>query len=119
MAVENPCISCGACCAYFRVSFYWSEAVSGGGSVPDELTMQVSPHLSCMQGTAQKPSRCTALLGDVGSAVRCTIYENRSSTCRNFNTHDAAGNVNCDCSKARAYHGLPPLEPLLPSRKSA
>ncbi|HBP8873638.1 TPA: YkgJ family cysteine cluster protein, partial [Escherichia coli] len=22
----NPCMRCGACCAFFRVSFYWAEA---------------------------------------------------------------------------------------------
>ncbi|EEX7666747.1 YkgJ family cysteine cluster protein, partial [Escherichia coli] len=22
----NPCMTCGACCAFFRVSFYWAEA---------------------------------------------------------------------------------------------
>ena len=22
----NPCLSCGACCAFYRASFYWSEA---------------------------------------------------------------------------------------------
>ncbi|EFG2122847.1 YkgJ family cysteine cluster protein, partial [Escherichia coli] len=21
----NPCMTCGACCAFFRVSFYWAE----------------------------------------------------------------------------------------------
>lgn len=31
---NNPCVSCGACCAYFRVSFYWAESESGGGTVP-------------------------------------------------------------------------------------
>ncbi|MLR39642.1 YkgJ family cysteine cluster protein, partial [Salmonella enterica subsp. enterica] len=25
MSVLNPCMTCGACCAYFRVSFYWAE----------------------------------------------------------------------------------------------
>ncbi|EJT1381768.1 TPA: YkgJ family cysteine cluster protein, partial [Escherichia coli] len=20
----NPCMTCGACCAFFRVSFYWA-----------------------------------------------------------------------------------------------
>ena len=25
-AMWNPCITCGACCAYFRASFYWTEA---------------------------------------------------------------------------------------------
>ncbi|MEA7465220.1 YkgJ family cysteine cluster protein, partial [Salmonella enterica subsp. enterica serovar Lubbock] len=24
MSVLNPCMTCGACCAYFRVSFYWA-----------------------------------------------------------------------------------------------
>ncbi|THB82127.1 YkgJ family cysteine cluster protein, partial [Pantoea allii] len=23
--ISNPCVSCGACCAHFRVSFYWAE----------------------------------------------------------------------------------------------
>ena len=22
----HPCLTCGACCAHFRVSFHWSEA---------------------------------------------------------------------------------------------
>ncbi|MBB8903342.1 YkgJ family cysteine cluster protein, partial [Escherichia coli] len=26
MSDLNPCITCGACCAFFRVSFYWAEA---------------------------------------------------------------------------------------------
>ncbi|HCB0868544.1 TPA: YkgJ family cysteine cluster protein, partial [Klebsiella pneumoniae] len=24
MSEINPCMTCGACCAYFRVSFYWA-----------------------------------------------------------------------------------------------
>ncbi len=31
---ENPCINCGACCAYFRVSFYWAESTEGGRQRP-------------------------------------------------------------------------------------
>lgn len=119
MSVDNPCLTCGACCAFFRVSFYWAEAQCGGGNVPDHLTEKVNLHLSCMQGTSQKPSRCTALLGNVGEGVRCTIYENRSSTCRNFNSHHDDGSVNAECSKARAHHGLPPLQPLFPNEQSA
>ncbi|WP_142908916.1 CxxCxxCC domain-containing protein, partial [Klebsiella pneumoniae] len=26
MSNLNPCMTCGACCAFFRVSFYWAEA---------------------------------------------------------------------------------------------
>lgn len=51
---DNPCMHCGACCAYFRVSFYWAEMVSGGGVVPDELTEPLTPFLSCMKGTNSK-----------------------------------------------------------------
>ncbi|MDX1269447.1 MAG: YkgJ family cysteine cluster protein, partial [Oceanisphaera sp.] len=25
MSSGNPCLTCGACCAFFRVSFYWGE----------------------------------------------------------------------------------------------
>lgn len=115
----NPCLDCGACCAFYRVSFYWAEIEAGGGSVPDKLTEKVNLHLSCMQGTNSKPARCTALMGDIGDKVRCTIYDKRSSTCRNFNSHNADGSVNDNCSKARAHYGLPPLAPLLPSKRSA
>ncbi|HGV2870196.1 TPA: YkgJ family cysteine cluster protein, partial [Escherichia coli] len=24
MSNLNPCMTCGACCAFFRVSFYWA-----------------------------------------------------------------------------------------------
>ncbi|HWU69743.1 MAG TPA: YkgJ family cysteine cluster protein, partial [Pseudoxanthomonas sp.] len=35
----HPCLSCGACCAIFRVSLHWSEAdPEQGGRVPIELT---------------------------------------------------------------------------------
>lgn len=43
MSDLNPCMSCGACCAYFRVSFYWAEADDAGGSVPAQLTEPVTP----------------------------------------------------------------------------
>jgi len=36
MSIDNPCLTCGACCAYFRVSFYFGECVSAGGAVPDK-----------------------------------------------------------------------------------
>ncbi|QEY13241.1 YkgJ family cysteine cluster protein [Cellvibrio sp. KY-YJ-3] len=111
MSQESPCLSCGACCAHFRVSFYWGECQSTGGLVPDELTVQISPHHACMKGTETNPARCTALTGDVGSAVSCSIYENRSSTCREFNILDEEGKPNEACTRARARHGLPPVHP--------
>lgn len=113
MSTENPCLSCGACCAHFRVSFYWGECQSAGGLVPDNLTVAVGPHLAAMQGTEQKPVRCVALLGEVGCGTRCTIYEHRSSTCREFTAAWEDGAPNAHCDAARAAYGLPPLTPPL------
>lgn len=109
MSVINPCMTCGACCAYFRVSFYWSEADDGGGPVPAELTEPVAPLLRCMRGTNQKACRCAALEGEVGGAVRCSVYENRPSPCREFAMSGEGGQINEACTRARARYGLPPL----------
>ncbi len=79
---DNPCMHCGACCAYFRVSFYWAEMKSGGGVVPDEFTEPLTPFLSCMKGTNEKQPRCEKLIGEVGECVSCAIYEQRPSPCR-------------------------------------
>lgn len=110
MSEFSPCLDCGACCSTFRVSFYWGETDDvPGGLVPQRLTEQVTPHLSCMQGTNQPSPRCVALMGDVGQGVRCSIYEKRSSTCREFPYHGENGQDSPDCQRARALHGLPPL----------
>ena len=111
MSDSNPCLTCGACCAHFRVSFFWGECQSAGGVVPDDLVVQVSPHRVAMRGTDEKPVRCVGLLGDVGCGVRCTVYEHRSSTCREFNAAWSDGQPNAHCDAARAAHGLPPLSP--------
>lgn len=101
MPAEFDCQRCGACCATFRVSFYWGEADDApGGSVPAGLTRQVSPQHRCMAGTEARPVRCVALQGEVGGQVACGIYAQRSSTCRGVVPGDA------QCLKARAHHGL-------------
>ena len=97
----NPCLDCGACCAHFRVSFYWSEAEARG--LPEALTEQVNPWFSCMAGTNQSSPRCVALGGEVGKAVACTIYEMRPEPCREVQAGDAK------CNRARARHGFAPL----------
>ena len=102
MSVSFDCQQCGACCAYFRVSFYWAEADDApGGTVPADLTEQVNPHLRCMKGTGVRPARCVSLQGEVGRAVACGIYPQRSSTCRGLQAGDE------QCRKARQHHGLP------------
>lgn len=95
------CQSCGACCAVFRVSFYWSETTAHpDGSVPQELVTPVSPHYVAMNGTLQSPARCVALNGEVGAAVSCGIYPQRSSTCRECEAGDER------CLRARELSGL-------------
>lgn len=106
---DNACMHCGACCAYFRVSFYWAEADDGGGSVPTLLAEPLTPFLRCMQGTNSKTPRCRALEGKIGENVRCSIYANRPSPCREFMQSGENGQINEACDRARARYGLPPL----------
>lgn len=108
--MSNPCQRCGACCAFFRVSFYWSEAEPAlGGSVPPKLTEALNPQRVAMRGTLCSPARCAALQGDVGHSVACAIYAQRPSPCRELEPWDAAGRPDEKCTRARAAHGLPPL----------
>jgi hypothetical protein len=108
----NPCLTCGACCAAFRVSFYWSEAgPEAGGLTPAELSVKLTPHHAAMRGTDKTPPRCVALEGEVGQRVRCAIYSLRPSPCREFRASWANGEHSERCDLARAAHGLPPLEP--------
>ncbi|MBU9811383.1 YkgJ family cysteine cluster protein [Rahnella sp. SL6] len=113
--INNPCMTCGACCAYFRVSFYWAESEEAGGCVPQALTEQVTPFLSCMQGTNSKTPRCVALEGEVGHAVSCSVYPNRPTPCREFDQSGLNGVTNAACDRARAQYGLPPLNVDLPT----
>lgn len=110
---DNPCLTCGACCAYFRASFYWAEIDEAGGTVPTELTQQVSPFMRAMKGTFGEKPRCIALQGEIGKEVSCGIYRQRSSTCREFPVAWENGIANERCDKARVAHGLEPLSPPL------
>src|SRR5690554_2161289 len=109
----NPCLSCGACCAHFRVSFYCGEiAGESGGTVPPELVTQVSALRGCMKGTEHGGKPCVALRGEVGQdGVHCGIYEQRPSPCREFPTWLAERSPNPDCQSFRKAIGLPLLPP--------
>ena len=108
----NPCITCGACCAYFRASFYWGETdAAPGGTVPGAMTEKLTDFRAVMQGTNQPNPRCVGLLGDIGKSVRCSIYDLRASACRDFKVSWEDGIHNERCDKARAVWGLEPLEP--------
>lgn len=109
MSDVSPCLNCGACCSHFRVSFFWGECTSAGGTVPDEWVSSISPSRVAMLGTDCKNVRCTALEGEVGKGVSCSIYAQRSSTCREFDASWTDGQHNPDCDAARAAFGLAPI----------
>jgi Fe-S-cluster containining protein len=105
----NPCLSCGACCASFRVDFDASELLSEGGSVPDSLCVPVSGRTMRLRGTDHASPRCAALSGRVGEQASCGIHEWRPSPCREFGARAPFGIGDEACARARARHGLPPL----------
>lgn len=108
----HPCLSCGACCAYFRVSFYWREAEASENplAVPVELTEDYNSQRRAMRGTNQKHhARCVALEGKIGERAACSVYTLRPSPCREFEASLENGTHNPRCDQARAQHNLPPL----------
>ncbi|WOE30967.1 MULTISPECIES: YkgJ family cysteine cluster protein [unclassified Acinetobacter] len=99
LPTSDACLNCGACCAFFRVSFYWAE----GLNIPEHYTEPVNSLYSCMVGTNQKNPRCSALSGIVGQAVSCDIYTQRSSSCQEVRAGDQ------QCNKARRAYQMIPL----------
>ena len=99
---SSVCQQCGACCAFFRVSFYWAEAPERG--LADVHFEKVNAQLACMIGTNRSGPRCTALSGEVGRQVACQVYAARPSPCREVRPGEDR------CNLARAAHDLPPIE---------
>lgn len=115
METSNPCLDCGICCTHFRISFYWAEGDDApGGFVPADMTERLTPFMRCMKGSNDIPRRCSALEGEVGQAVSCSIYPNRPTPCREFPVYLENGDPNPKCNELRAGIGLPPLTPLWP-----
>ena len=107
----DPCTRCGACCAAFRVDFHVSELDRPGApGVPAGLAERVTHSLMRMRGTDASQPRCIALHGEIGVSVLCAIYAGRPSPCREFAPHAALGMGEPACDRARARHGLQPLE---------
>jgi Fe-S-cluster containining protein len=108
----NPCLACGACCAHYRVSFYWAETDAGSDNgVPAGMTDKVNDFLVAMKGTHTSSCRCTALQGLIGESVFCSIYDRRASVCREFAPSWENGIHNIRCDQARLARGLAPLRP--------
>lgn len=110
--MPHPCLTCGACCATFRVSFHWSEADPDlGGQVPVEMTEPFGAHLLAMRGTWAAQPRCVALDAEIGVRSRCRIHPQRPSVCRDVPASWESGAPSPQCDKARQRHGLPVLTP--------
>jgi Fe-S-cluster containining protein len=108
----NPCLVCGACCAYYRASFYWAESdLFQPGGVPIGMTAKLNDFRLVMIGCNGSKPRCTALMGFIGKKVHCSIYEKRASVCREFPASWEHGVHNERCDRARAAWGLLPLTP--------
>lgn len=112
MFKSNPCLSCGACCAYFLVAFVPSEAP---GLTPDMAEKMEDGRL-CLKGTRQRPPRCDGLKGEIGVEVKCGLYKTRPAPCRNFGVVWEEGKVSMTenhfirCNRARAKWGLPRIK---------
>ena len=102
VATQDACLSCGACCAYFRVSFYWAEGIP----MPEQYTEPLTAVYSCMQGTNQAQPYCVALEGKIGEQVSCAIYTVRSSSCKEVQIADE------QCNKARRAYNMIPFIPI-------
>ena len=110
--IVHPCLRCGACCAFFRASFYWAEADDATpGVVPAGMTRKLSEYRRSMIGMDGRNPRCIALQGEIGKLVFCSIYEKRASVCRDFEPSWENDRSNERCDKARAAWGLDPLTP--------
>ncbi len=108
--MQNLCVRCGACCAFYKVSFEGLEVDDmSGGVVPVSLTVKISASRSAMRGTEKNPIRCAALTGKIGHSVCCLIYDRRPTTCRHFLSTWEHEVVNSLCDRARASYGLNPL----------
>lgn len=109
----HPCQNCGACCASFRVSFYWREAERNDAinPVPQGFWDESTPQERAMKGTSNKHHpKCIALKGRIGEFVNCEIYANRPTPCRKFQASYENGEHQPRCDDAREKHGLKPLQ---------
>ena len=94
----SPCLTCGACCSYSKDwPRFTTEDDAALECIPPEF---VSADLSGMRCNGD---RCTALVGEIGKATSCALYDIRPDVCRACQIGDDA------CQMARARHGLPPI----------
>lgn len=105
----HPCLTCGACCNSYRVSFHYSEMLTESHGVPEELSTQTTPYQNAMNGTNQEHPRCVAFIGEVGEVSSCAIYANRPGCCRLFKASFENGECDLMCESARRGKNMAPL----------
>jgi uncharacterized protein len=99
-AQEGLCRACGACCAFSREWPRFSvESDAALDRIPPVLVHSDRGRMRC------DGDRCAALIGTVGSATACAIYDARPAVCRDCLPGDDA------CRTARRAFGLAPLHP--------
>ena len=107
---DIACLTCGACCAAFRVDFNRADLETAESpGVPPDFALPLTASLFRMRGTDEAPPRCIALQGEIGQQVCCTIYEGRPGPCRDFAPYAPLGIGDDACDRARRRYGLPSL----------
>jgi Fe-S-cluster containining protein len=102
----SPCAACSVCCTAYRVIFSPEETDAyPSGTVPVELTEQLSPYHVVMKGTNQVSGRCIALKGELCKDAYCSIHPIKPKPCRSY---EVGGKR---CNEVRKKFGLPPVEP--------
>jgi hypothetical protein len=91
----SSCQTCGACCAYSRDwPRFTLEDEAELARIPADLADHDRGRMRC------HGDRCSALVGNVGAATSCAIYEERPHVCRACEPGDDA------CLAARRHFGL-------------
>lgn len=94
----SPCRTCGACCSFAPD---WPRFTTEEDSDLDRIPgLLVAVDLSGMRCDG---NRCSALVGEVGVATACTVYDARPHVCRACVPGDEA------CGMARSRFGLSKL----------
>lgn len=120
-AYQQKCTSCGACCSYFgrepakitadgpaaedpALSYFHEEKHVNNWPDGDEEEVDFSRQVMRTRFLGDWPA-CTALTGEIGRQVGCSIYETRPSRCAAFEP----GSVMCIA--ARAWAGIKEEDP--------
>lgn len=98
-----PCQECGACCSYFKITFYKDI----NKQLPTDMVIKINKNTNAMKGADIFKGKCCAFNGTIGKNCECTIYNVRPNVCREFPVYLRNGKQNPKCYRAREHFGLP------------